>query len=183
MRAVWLEVPEAFLKERARLDQDRKDELWEGELHMVPPPSFTHELVTFDLMFALKPIADRRALRVHGPTTGMFAATDDYRIPDITMFRPDRMTERGLSGAELVVEVLSPQDESRKKLGFYAKRDVGELWLVDPKTRAFELFVLADSSYRAISPIAGVYVSSLGVELELAAGKLRLRDGDYVVDV
>lgn len=33
-----LEVPEGLLAERARLGHDRFDEMWEGVLHMVPPP-------------------------------------------------------------------------------------------------------------------------------------------------
>ena len=39
------EVPEHWLEERARLGHDRWDELWEGVLHVVPPPSFAHQRV------------------------------------------------------------------------------------------------------------------------------------------
>lgn len=38
MRAVWIGVPDRFLEERHRLGHDKQDELWEGVLHMVPPP-------------------------------------------------------------------------------------------------------------------------------------------------
>jgi hypothetical protein len=33
-----LEVPQAMLDERQRLGLDGRDEMWDGELHMVPPP-------------------------------------------------------------------------------------------------------------------------------------------------
>ena len=39
MRAVMLDVPESLLDERRRLGLDVFDEVWEGVLHMVPPPS------------------------------------------------------------------------------------------------------------------------------------------------
>jgi hypothetical protein len=37
-----LDVPAALLAERQRLGLDLFDEMWEGELHMVPPPSAEH---------------------------------------------------------------------------------------------------------------------------------------------
>jgi Uma2 family endonuclease len=39
---------------------------------------------------------------------------------------------------------LSPNDESRDKLPFYAACSVDEVWLLEPKTRAFEIFWLSD---------------------------------------
>ncbi|MBA3983821.1 MAG: hypothetical protein H0X61_09880 [Acidimicrobiia bacterium] len=39
MRAVMLDVPVALLAERQRLGHDLFDEMWEGELHMVPHPA------------------------------------------------------------------------------------------------------------------------------------------------
>ena len=181
MRAVWLEVPHAFLEERARHGHDRKDEIWEGELHMVPPPTYAHERVTFDLMFALKRIADQRGLRVHGPTTGLFAAKDNYRIPDITLFRDGHASEHGLTSAELVVEVTSPNDESRKKLGFYAALGVGEVWLVEPATRIVEILTLAAGTY--IAARTG-FSPALGITLERVVGpKLRIHAGDETIDV
>ena len=185
MRAIWLEVPQEFLDERARLGHDKMDELWDGELHMVPPPSYSHDFVTYDLLYALTPIAVRRGWRAHGPTSGLFEAPKNYRLPDVTLFRPERVTKPGLAGAELVVEVLSPYDESRKKLGFYAQLGIRELWLVEPSSRAIEIYTLAGTSYAPVAATAGVFTSpELGITLEVIAGpKLRLREGDYVVDV
>jgi hypothetical protein len=39
MRAVVLEMDERALNERERLGLDRRDEMREGVLHLVPPPS------------------------------------------------------------------------------------------------------------------------------------------------
>jgi hypothetical protein len=44
---------------------------------------------------------------------------DDYRVPDGGLFRPGP-DELYVPTAELVVEIVSPGDESGQKLGFYA---------------------------------------------------------------
>jgi hypothetical protein len=38
MRVVWLEAPGGLLEERRRLGLDIRDEMWDGVLHVVPPP-------------------------------------------------------------------------------------------------------------------------------------------------
>ena len=188
MRAIFLEVPEHFLAERRRLGHDKKDEVWEGVLHMVPPPSGPHDTVAYELMFALKPVADRLGLVVRGGTSGLFdpiAGERNYRIPDVVLARPDQMSARGLEGAELVVEVLSPYDESRDKFPFYARIGVREIWLIEPSTRAIELYALRGQTYVRQLPDAVTLVSpALGVTLEVVEGPhLRVHDGAAFADV
>ena len=50
-----LEVPQDLLDERRSLDLDRLDELWDGELHMVPPPSFMHQRMETRLLVFFEP--------------------------------------------------------------------------------------------------------------------------------
>src|SRR5262245_3094496 len=121
MRAVWLEPSETFLEERRRRGLDKFDEVWDGVLHMVPPGSYAHGLSTSRLFLALHAIAERRGLLAHGDGMGVFESDDNYRVADATIARPEHVSKRGLEGADLVVEVLSPNDESRDKLPFYAK--------------------------------------------------------------
>src|SRR5215831_6404963 len=59
MRAVWLQPDEAYLAQRHRLGHDKKDELWDGVLHMVPPASSAHGGLMSRLLVALDPIAKR----------------------------------------------------------------------------------------------------------------------------
>jgi Uma2 family endonuclease len=186
VRAIFLEVPESLLEERSRLGHDRKDELWEGVLHMVPSPSGLHETVAFELIFALKLVADRLALVVRGGTTALFAAENDYRKPDVVLARRDQMSDRGLEGAELAIEVLSPRDESRDKFAFYARVGVREVWLVDPSTRALELYMLVRGTYiRQLPGDDGQLQSAVtGLVLATVDGpRLRLRDGVSTTDV
>ena len=51
-----LQAPESLLEERRRLGNDLFDEVWDGELHMVPPPSRWHQRFEGELFFILKPI-------------------------------------------------------------------------------------------------------------------------------
>jgi Uma2 family endonuclease len=187
MNAVWLDVPEEFLEERRRLGHDKRDELWEGVLHMVPPASFIHGSISDDLLFALRPIAQRRGLLGRSAQTGVFDPQVDksYRVPDVVIARPEHVSERGLESAELVVEVLSPNDESRKKFDFYARVGVREVWLIDPATRATEIYELAGNAYRTVAFEANRAASPLlGVTLEIVDGPLlRLCDGAESYDV
>src|SRR5438309_1455572 len=112
MRVLMLEAPESLLQERRRKGLDRFDEVWEGVLHMVPSPSSWHQEFDAELIMALGPIAKARGLRV-SPETSLYVSDDDYRTPDIVFTRRAHRTRRGVEGgAELVVEILSPGDES-----------------------------------------------------------------------
>ena len=78
-------------------------------------------------------VAKRRGLGPVPYETGLFAADDDYRVPDIVVSRPVNRSHRGVDGtAELVVELRSPGDESYEKLPWYAARGVSEMLIVDP---------------------------------------------------
>ena len=140
MRAVMLEVPPHLLEERRRLGVDRWDEVWEGELHMVPPPAERHQSLGSELLIALHPLVRELGLKI-AYEIGLFAADDDYRVPDLGVYRPDQASARGLEGtAELVVELVSPGDESRAKLPWYAARGVREVVLIDRDALAVEVY-------------------------------------------
>ena len=77
-----MEVPEALVEERRRTGADRWDELWEGELHMLPPPSGLHQRLGGELFVVLLPLAEARGL-VGAYEAGLYRpGTDlDYRVP------------------------------------------------------------------------------------------------------
>lgn len=144
MRAVMLEVPPHLLEERRRHGVDRWDEMWEGELHMVPPPAERHQSLGTGLIEALAPLARARALKI-AYEIGFFVADDDYRVPDLAVYRPDQASARGLeAAAELVVEIVSPGDESRAKLPWYAAHGVAEVVLIDRDSLAVEVHRTVD---------------------------------------
>ena len=188
MRAVMLEVPEALLEQRRRSGADRFDEMWEGILHMVPPPSGRQQLFGTDLLVALVPIARaRRLVAVH--ELGFFRAADDYRQPDLVVAEERHITdERGLEGpAELVVEILSPGDESRAKLDFYAVMSVSEVLFVDPVSREFELLRRsADGAFERVEvdDSGEVWCGALDVAFSVAEGpRFRVRAAGLTYDI
>jgi Uma2 family endonuclease len=188
MRAVMLEVPEHWLEERRRTGADRRDEVWDGVLHMVPQPTSGLLFRQRDLLLALGPIAARHGLEVvfeisvFDPVRG----EKNYRVPDVAVFAPASVSARGLEGhAELVIEVLSPGDESRAKLPFFAMCGIPEVWLLHPSTRAAEVYTLAEGAYVLVPAVRGVISAPrLGLELETVEGpKLRIRSGELSFDV
>ncbi len=188
MDAVWIDVPEYFLEERRRFGHDKKDELWEGVLHMSPSPTPVHNKFAVNLYNALNKIGPRHGLVAYPDATSIYAPDLDplsWRIPDASLVRPEQVSERGLEGAVLAVEVLSPHDESRSKFAFYARVGLSEVWVVNPKTREPEIYTLVDGAFALLSPVDGVHRSPLlGITFELVAGpKLLLRDGDSVTEL
>jgi Uma2 family endonuclease len=168
-----LEVPQALLDDRRWKGADRWDEMWEGELHMVPPPSERHQDVSFRLIRVLGPLAAERGLLARFET-GLFrpGSDQDHRVPDQLYGRPELRSERGFEGgASLVVEILSPGDETYAKLDWYASVGVGEVLAVDPGTRAVELFANRDRRMVRVDPAV---IDCLDVRAETVDGSLRL---------
>jgi len=154
-RAVILQPPASLLEERRRTGSDCWDEVWEGVLHMVPPPSSWHQRFGTKLIRMLAPIAESKGLEA-SYETGLYRPEDgerDYRVPDLVFARPENISPRGVEGkAELVVELLSEDDESREKLAFYAEVGVAEVLLIDPETRDLELYVLRGDRLHVVLP-------------------------------
>lgn len=141
-------VIEELIAERERLGLDRRDEVWEGVLHMIPPPSVRHEVLAARLVRVLGPLADGAGLSLTGPI-GIGTPPHDYRVPDLTALRAGYEPQWNVTAA-LVVEILSPGDKSREKLPFYAAHHVDEVLIVDPDARRVDWLTLADGEYRPI---------------------------------
>lgn len=161
VRAVLIEASESIVEELRRLGIDKSDERWEGEWHFVNPPKYWHGRLNTDLLLVLGPLARRVGLEPHGDQTGVFAHLEqDWRVPDQVYARPEQAIDEGLSGADLVVEIRSPGDESYAKLPFYAARAVTEVLIVH-QDRRVELHRLRDDgSYVVIDDGSGTATSA-----------------------
>lgn len=170
-----LEVPQALLDERRRKGLDKSDEMWHGELHMVPPPSADHQAVGVELFLILGPLAKQLGLDPWYDPTGLFrpGTDNDWRVPDQMYAHPSCRSKRGVEGAAaLVVEILSPPDETYEKLDWYASVGVGEVLVVDPATKRVELYANRDGRMEPVEPV--VVIRALGVRAETVDGTLRL---------
>lgn len=130
---------EGFLELRRRRGLDVFDEVWDGTLHMNPGPSEAHADVQLQVALVLHPLTAARSLRAVGPTN-LGQGDGDFRVPDL-MVRPTTAV-RGVfaQDAVMVVEIVSPSDESYRKFDFYRRHQVQEVLVVDPQRRTVELF-------------------------------------------
>ena len=153
-----------LIDRRRRLGLDRFDEVWEGVLHMNPVPAGRHGNIVMQLGHLLSERAKRGRLTL----VGEFNIGDDlhdFRAPDGGLLR-DFTSQVFYPTAALVIEVVSPGDDSWNKLGFYANRGVDEVVIVDPDTHTVHWLARAgDSSYE---PVESSAVIELG-PAELAA--------------
>ena len=136
---------EALLERRRRLGQDLFDEVWEGVRHMNPAPSGRHARIEAQLLAVLQPLATAAGLTV----LGQFNLGDDehdYRVPDGGL-QGDFADRVFYPTAALVIEIVSPGDESWGKLDFYAAHQVEELLIVDPQERIVSWMGLDGGEY------------------------------------
>ncbi len=140
---------EALLERRRRLGQDLFDEVWEGVLHVNPAPHGRHTNVQQQLAELLGPLARDVGLL---PRIGAFnlGTADDYRVPDGGLLRPGP-DELYYPTAALVLEIVSPDDQTYAKLPFYAAHRVEEILVVDPRERTVRWLGLAGGQYQPLT--------------------------------
>ncbi|HEY4181769.1 MAG TPA: Uma2 family endonuclease [Kofleriaceae bacterium] len=166
-----------WLEERRRNGLDRWDEVWNGVLHVVPPPSYAHQSFGGRLFAALRPVVSARGFDI-AYEVGVFlhrGKDKPYRVPDLAIASAANISERGIEArAEIVIELLSPDDKSREKFGSYAECGIDEVWLVDPMSRAIEIYVLRVSTYERQDERSDgtLWSPSLQLALSVVAGPL-----------
>lgn len=133
-----------LIEKRRRCGQDRFDEVWSGDYHMAPGPSARHGRVDRELAVLLEPYARRAGLVGTGPFN--LGHPQDYRVPD-GGFHRGRPTGKFLPTAAVVVEVLSPEDETFDKFAFYAACGVEEILVADPQAKGVRVWRLCDGAY------------------------------------
>ena len=76
-----------------------------------------------------------------------------FRAPDILLLRDrsdPRRRNRYWQGADLVVEVVSPDDPDRdlvEKRTDYAEADIAEYWIADPRDETLTVLALRGEAY------------------------------------
>jgi Uma2 family endonuclease len=167
------------LAERERLGLDIRDEMWEGVLHIVPPPSFEHQELLMELAVLVRSVARPLGYKTT-LETGTYRSPRDWRVPDLLVARPsDVVADKVVGAPVLAAEIRSPGDETYQKLGFYAALGLGELLVVDRDTRAVRLFVNDGTSLVEQPPDVEAWVRSIALPLAFR----RSDDDRLAVDV
>lgn len=116
---------------------------------MVPAPSGEHAEISQQLAELLGPLARAAGLVAAIAEFNLGKDDHDFRVPDGGLHR-GRPTGVWQPTAALVIEIVSPGDESWEKLPFYAAHDVDEVLIVDPQERSVSWLALDDREYRPL---------------------------------
>jgi hypothetical protein len=154
------EIDELLARRRA-LGLDRQDEVWEGVYHVAPEAHPRHGIVQAALLALLTPPARRAGLVPSGPFN-LGQGVRDYRVPDLG-FHEHPPATLYVPAAPVVGEVLSPDDESYPKFGFYHDHGVREILVADPLRRVVECWVRDKGGFAAVerSDLLGVAVAEM----------------------
>jgi Uma2 family endonuclease len=134
-----------WIARRRAMRQDLHDEVWHGEYHMAPAAHNYHGLLVIELAVVLREFAVLKGLVV-GTAFNLGDDVDNFRVPDLGVHR-ELLDAVRVPTAAMVVEVVSPDDESWLKFDHYAARGVDEVLIADPRDRTLHLFVLVDGRY------------------------------------
>ena len=140
-----------------RLDDDRRYELFNGELIPMQPPSPgpDHQNEALELAVIIREFVRSKKLGQ------VFIAPLDVIFDEENTAQPDVMfiakanagivQKRGIFGApDLVVEILSPGSIRRdryEKQGLYARFGVKEYWILDHANQSLEVLTLSGDVY------------------------------------
>jgi Uma2 family endonuclease len=140
---------------------EKRYELLDGEMIVVPAPTTTHQFVSRNLEFILHAYVRQHDLGsiLNSPVDVVFGQGQQREVvqPDVIFVGRDReaiITEAEIQGApDLVIEVLSPGTEVRdrgyKRL-LYGRHGVREYWIVDPEVQTIEVFRVTGSSFDCV---------------------------------
>lgn len=151
-------------KDYLQLPEDRRYEIVDGDLYMVPAPVPFHQRVLRNLEYYLHGFVSEGGLgEVFFAPCDLVLSETDVVQPDLFFISKDRLSiigETNIQGApDLVIEILSPATEQRDrgvKQKLYARGGVSEYWLVDPAAKTVEVLTLKSGRYER----AGVYRST-----------------------
>lgn len=156
------------------LDTNQLVELIDGNLEVLPVPTYAHQQIVWYLSELLREFVMARQLGgvVFAPMP-VRIRNRTFREPDVIFFSKRQRVlpnDTYLSGAELVVEIVSADDKSyrrdyHEKRADYAELRIPEYWIVDPQTERIAVLVLDDKQYRVHGEFApGQQASSLLLE-------------------
>ena len=147
----WSDEHYLWLTDRTR----RLIEFTDGRVEVLPMPTERHQIILlflYRLLYAHVHESPRDGVVV---TSGlrMRVREGKFREPDLLLLRDrsdSRRRDRFWLGADLVVEIVSPDDPARDlvvKRADYAEAAIPEYWIVDPRAETVTVLGLTASAY------------------------------------
>ena len=139
--------------------EDKRYELNDGDLILVPSPNRQHQTTTLDLAAEIRQFTRRTGIgRAFIAPFDIVFSNYDVVQPDVIFVSNERqgiITPDNIQGApDLVIEVLSPSTAHRDrtfKRALYARHGVREFWLVDTDAHTIEVLQLEEEGYRTVA--------------------------------
>ena len=133
--------------------EDKRYEIIDGEVYMVPSPVTYHQKVGRNLFLNLWDFVKENQLgEVLSAPLDVVLSDIDVVQPDILFVSKERqsiITDKNIQGApDLVVEILSPSSTYKDRVlknKLYSKYGVKEFWLVDPDKREIQILILKEN--------------------------------------
>ncbi|GHU69494.1 hypothetical protein AGMMS49992_00260 [Clostridia bacterium] len=128
-------------------------ELIDGEIYMMSPATRSgHASVVFQLSRLLGNYLEGKRCAVFISPFDVEFSEYDVVQPDIVVTcKPELIVDSGLTGApDFVAEVLSPKTRKRdltEKRELYEKHQVAEYWIIDPKEKYVDVYILHEGKY------------------------------------
>lgn len=124
-----------------------------GEIELQPMPTRRHQVILLLLYELFKSFLHPLGGKVLVAPMRMQISPHTYREPDILLLRSaadPRNQEAFWLGADLVVEIVSPNDPARDTLvkrGDYAEAGIPEYWIVNPLDETITVLALEGAAY------------------------------------
>ena len=132
---------------------NRRVEFTDGRIEGLPVPTDVHQSVLLFLHALFRVWLRPRGGVVMVSGMRMRIREGKFREPDILLLRDrsdPRRQNRYWQGADLVVEVVSPDDPDRdwvEKGADYAEAGIAEYWIADPRDETLTVLVLRGEAY------------------------------------
>ncbi len=149
LQGLWTEAQYLQLTDHARL----LIEFTDGRLEVPPMPTDRHQAISQCLFLALSPFVGALGGTVRFAPLRLRIREGKFREPDLLLVRDAGDPRRGNDywrGADLVVEVVSPDDperDTRVKRRDYAEAGIPEYWIVDPRDETITVLTLTGEEY------------------------------------
>ena len=148
-----------LLARRRRLGLDTYDEVWDGEYHMNAAPNRGHGRLDKLIARLLDPIAE--AVGLVSVTQINVGIEHDFRVPDAAYLRSEGdPSQVWIDDVAIVVEVLSPNDETYAKFDHYFAYGVDEIIVADPARKVIEIHVRAGEGFARLDASDWLSVSA-----------------------
>ena len=128
-------------------------EFTDGVMEMLPMPTDKHQSILDFLHHALRPWIKRIGGKVLFAALRLEIRSDKFREPDLLLVlnRSDPRRQNDYwRGADLVLEVVSPDDPERDtvvKRADYAEARIPEYWIVNPLDETITVLTLSGAAY------------------------------------